>query len=65
MLILTTGFNRVIAVNPQTGKPQWEYDPKIDRTWDYGDALVNRGVAAWLDSAQNANPAKCYCFPES
>jgi quinoprotein glucose dehydrogenase len=57
MLILTTGFNRVIAVNPQTGKLQWAYDPKIDPTWDYGDALVNRGVATWFDPARNAKPA--------
>jgi quinoprotein glucose dehydrogenase len=53
-LILTTGFNRVIAVNPQTGKLQWAYDPKIDPTWDYGDALVNRGVAIWFDAARIA-----------
>ena len=57
MLILTTGFNRVIAVNPQTGKLQWAYDPKIDPTWDYGDALVNRGVATWRDPARNGRPA--------
>ena len=54
LLILTTGFNRVIAVNPETGKLQWAYDPKIDPTWDYGDALVNRGVATWLDAARSA-----------
>lgn len=48
-LFLTTGFNRVIALNPATGTQRWSYDPKIDLTWDYGDALVNRGVATWLD----------------
>jgi quinoprotein glucose dehydrogenase len=52
MLFFTTGINRVIAVNPETGKLQWAYDPKIDPTWDYGDALVNRGVATWLDAAR-------------
>jgi len=51
-LIFTTGFNRVIAINAQTGKRQWTYDPKIDPTWDYGDALVNRGVAMWFDGAR-------------
>jgi quinoprotein glucose dehydrogenase len=54
LLILTTGFNRVIAVNPGTGRLEWAYDPKIDPTWDYGDALVNRGVATWLDPARDA-----------
>src|SRR5215470_12002337 len=57
LVIFTTGFNRVIAVNPETGKLQWAHDPKIDPTWDYGDALVNRGVATWLDPARNAKPA--------
>ena len=57
MLIFTTGFNRVIAVDPRTGRLRWAYDPKIDPTWDYGDALVNRGVASWLDPAGNEKPA--------
>jgi quinoprotein glucose dehydrogenase len=48
-LYLTTPFNRVIALNPTTGKSLWSYDPKIDRSLDYGDGLVNRGVASWLD----------------
>jgi glucose dehydrogenase len=30
---------------------------KGEATWDYGDALVNRGVAMWLDPARNAKPA--------
>jgi quinoprotein glucose dehydrogenase len=53
-LFLTTGVNRVIAVNPETGTLRWAYDPKIDPSWDYGDALVNRGVATWLDPARAA-----------
>jgi quinoprotein glucose dehydrogenase len=56
LLVFTTGFNRVIAVDPETGKPLWAYDPKIDPTWDYGDALVNRGVATWLDPSPSAPP---------
>src|ERR1700723_3726383 len=48
-LFLTTGFNRVIALDPETGTVRWAHDPKIDLTWDYGDALVNRGVATCLD----------------
>src|SRR6202158_5555863 len=49
MLYLTTPFNRVIALDPETGKQKWSYDPKIDLTLDYGDGLINRGVATWLD----------------
>lgn len=46
-LYLTSAFNRIIALNPATGRQLWAYDPKIDiHTW-YGDGLINRGVAAW------------------
>ena len=51
-LYFTTGFNRVIALDPQTGKERWAYDPKVDLTLDYGDGLVNRGVATWLDATR-------------
>jgi len=54
LLIFTTGFNRVIAVDPETGKQLWAYDPKINPTWDYGDALINRGVATWLDGTRTS-----------
>jgi len=48
-LYLTTAFNRVVALDPTTGKQLWSYDPNIDRSLDYGDGLINRGVATWLD----------------
>ncbi|MFL6601291.1 MAG: pyrroloquinoline quinone-dependent dehydrogenase [Steroidobacteraceae bacterium] len=48
-LYLTTPFNRVVALDPTTGKQLWSYDPNIDRSLDYGDGLINRGVATWLD----------------
>jgi quinoprotein glucose dehydrogenase len=48
-LYFTTPFNRVIALDPETGEQRWAYDPKIDLNGDYGDGLVNRGVATWLD----------------
>src|SRR5499433_3530964 len=51
-LYFTTPFNRVIALDPETGKQRWAYDPKIDLDGDYGDGLVNRGVATWLDTTR-------------
>jgi len=51
-LCLTTAFNRIIALDPETGKQRWAYDPKIDLDGDYGDGLVNRGVATWLDTTR-------------
>ncbi len=53
-LYITTPFNRVIALDPATGKQRWAYDPLIDRTLDYGDGLVNRGASTWLDSTRTA-----------
>jgi quinoprotein glucose dehydrogenase len=49
-LYLTTAFNRVIALDPATGKQRWAFDPHIDLSLDYGDGLINRGVATWLDA---------------
>src|SRR5262249_27350246 len=51
-LYLTTPFNRVIALDPETGVQRWAYDPKVDLTWGYGDGLINRGVATWIDPAR-------------
>ena len=52
-LYITTPFNRVIALDPATGTQRWAYDPKIDQTLDYGDGLINRGVATWLDPSRS------------
>jgi quinoprotein glucose dehydrogenase len=57
-LYLTTPFNRVIALDPETGAQRWSYDPKIELAGDYGDGLVNRGVATWVD-ATRANGRPC------
>ena len=51
-LYLTTAFNRIIALDPETGKQRWAYDLKIDLDGDYGDGLVNRGVATWVDTSR-------------
>src|SRR5712671_3086731 len=58
-LFLTTGFNRVIALDPETGARRWTFDPKIDRTLDYGDGLVNRGVAFRAESERTRTPSAC------
>jgi quinoprotein glucose dehydrogenase len=51
-LYLTTAFNRVFALDPETGKQRWVYDPMTEIAGDYGDGLINRGVTAWLDPAR-------------
>jgi len=56
-LYLTTPFNRVIALDPTTGRELWSYDPRIDQSLDYGDGLINRGAASWLDPVPAAAKA--------
>src|SRR5262245_10411693 len=51
-LYLTTPFNRVIALDPETGRQKWAYDPIVDLQGDYGDGLINRGLATWVDAAR-------------
>lgn len=46
-MFLTTPFNRVIALDPETGKQLWVHDPKTQLAWNYGDGLINRGAATW------------------
>ena len=56
-LFLTTPFNRVIALDPATGRQRWAYDPRIDQAWESGDGLVNRGLATWVDNKRALHAA--------
>jgi quinoprotein glucose dehydrogenase len=58
-LYFTTPFNRVFAVNPETGKQLWVYDPMIELAGNYGDGLIARGVATWLDPSR-AKGQRCW-----
>jgi quinoprotein glucose dehydrogenase len=55
-LYLSTPLDQVIALEPDTGKKIWEFDPKIDRTMDYSE-VTSRGVSAWKDAAAKAGQA--------
>jgi quinoprotein glucose dehydrogenase len=48
ILYLTTPFSRVIAVDAETGKERWSFDPKIDRERPT-NLFINRGAAYWAD----------------
>lgn len=50
-LYLSTPFSRVIALDPETGKEKWTYDPKVDLTKGYSE-VTSRGVSTW--AARNA-----------
>ena len=50
-LYLSTPFNRVIALDPETGKEKWTYDPKVDLTKGYSE-VTSRGVSTWVDRSR-------------
>ncbi len=45
LLIFTTPFNRVIALDPITGAERWVFDPALNIKRRYSNMLNNRGVA--------------------
>jgi quinoprotein glucose dehydrogenase len=53
VLYLSTPYNRVVALNADTGAELWAFDPKAyeDGQPPNGTGFVHRGVAAWRDSA--------------
>ena len=48
-LYVVSPFNRVIALDPETGRERWVFDPNLDRIGYYGDAFTCRGLATWVD----------------
>ena len=48
-LYLSTPFNRVIALDPETGRQRWAFDPRIDLTRGYDNQLNSRGISTWVD----------------
>ncbi len=52
-LFLTTPFNRVVTLDPETGAELWTFDPEIDLDRRFANMIINRGVTYWHDP--NAN----------
>jgi quinoprotein glucose dehydrogenase len=50
-LYLETGTNIVIALDPESGRERWRFDPHVDRARHYSEA-TSRGVSVW----ENADP---------
>ena len=46
-MYLCSGYDRVIALDPVTGREKWEFNPQIPLNLDYGDGFICRGVASW------------------
>ena len=51
VLYLTTPFNRLIALDPETGKQIWAFDPQLNKEQPY-NLFINRGAAYWTDGAK-------------
>jgi len=51
VLYLSTPYNRVVALDAESGKEIWSYDPRAyaDGQPPNGTGFVHRGVAAWRD----------------
>lgn len=45
-LYLSTPLNRVIALDPESGKEKWTYDPDVNLTAYYSE-VTSRGVSYW------------------
>ncbi len=57
-LYFCTPYNRIIALDPETGQERWTYDPKADLTGVYTPTC--RGVAYWKgDPADTQSRGAC------
>ena len=50
-MYVTTPFSRVIALDPETGKQLWAFDPKIEMDTPR-NLFISRGAAYWSDGAK-------------
>jgi quinoprotein glucose dehydrogenase len=51
VLYVSTQYNRVVALDAETGRQKWAFDPKtyVDGQPPNGTGYVHRGLAAWRD----------------
>src|SRR5215207_7636140 len=56
-MYVSTPLGRVIALEPETGRELWKFDPKVDRSVGYGD-FTSRGVSYWSDGAAQSPCAR-------
>lgn len=51
VLYVTTPFCRLIALDAETGRELWVFDPQLDRDGPYS-LYINRGAAYWTDGTR-------------
>ncbi len=59
-LYVETPTNIVIALDPETGKERWRFDPHIDRSRRYSEG-ASRGVSVWEESDPKRQVQKALC----
>ncbi|MGH3823002.1 MAG: pyrroloquinoline quinone-dependent dehydrogenase, partial [Pseudonocardiaceae bacterium] len=57
LLFVSTPFNRVIALDAETGSERWRFEPQVDRAARFSE-VTSRGVSTWLD-VRAATTAPC------
>ena len=61
-LFLSTPYDHVIALNPQTGEKIWEFDPQLELPYGASE-VTSRGVSAWRSSsAKHGEPCALRIF---
>src|ERR1700730_4880523 len=61
-LYLATPFDEIIALDAETGKKRWSFDPGVDRNAAI-NIVTSRGVALWHSATRNiANCAQARVF---
>jgi quinoprotein glucose dehydrogenase len=55
-LYLSSPYDEVFAIDPETGAKRWSYDPQVDWGRSIG-TIASRGVASW--SSGQKGPGKC------
>jgi quinoprotein glucose dehydrogenase len=53
VLYVSTIYGRVIALEPETGRELWSFDPHLDRSVRRAE-IGNRGIATWVDAVPSA-----------
>lgn len=51
-LFVTTPYNRVLALDPETGGERWAFDPGLDLSRRY-NLWANRGVGLWRSGSES------------
>lgn len=56
-LYLSTPLNRVLALDPASGRERWRFDPRLALDIERNEGFVSRGVSYWEGAAREAGAA--------